>query len=65
MGTRTRCPVCNGFGSDALGGYCKNHVLKDEEDEKSAWDDYRGFGSDRPFFPKNFGVIKDKFGYDR
>ena len=66
MGTRTRCPVCNRFGSDALSGYCSTcYNSRVEQEEKNAWADYPGFGSDNPFFPKKFGIIKDKFGYER
>ncbi len=71
MGTRTKCPVCNGFGTTDLDGYCKRHVPnievpKDKSDEdKHVGDDYRGYFSDRPFFPEKFGIIKDKFGCER
>ena len=62
--TTVRCPVCKGFGSNRLGGYCKNHA--EQEGEKHAFDDYcKPFAQDRPFFSNVFGAIKDKFGLER
>ncbi len=70
MGNSTRCPVCGGFGSPALGNYCKNHVPKveeksDDEEYKYIGDGYPGFATDRPFFSDSFGAIKDKFDIER
>ena len=62
--TSPRCPVCKGFGSDRLGGYCKNHAEPDEE--KSIYDSYLGdYPASEPFFRSTFGIIKDKFGLEK
>lgn len=69
MGNSTRCPVCDRFGSPALGNYCKDHVPeveeKVEEEGKYVGDGYPGFATDRPFFSDSFGAIKDKFDIER
>jgi len=61
-----RCPICNRFGSKALGDYCKtcHSKLYDDGDEKHAFADFTGTHDEGGFFSDEFGVIKDKFGYE-
>ena len=60
-----RCPVCNCIGSAALGDYCKRHH-PNANDEKQMWEDFdRGIGIETEFIPSEYGIIKDKFGYER
>jgi hypothetical protein len=66
MGPQERCPVCNRWGSSKLGGYCKtchSNRYKDD-DEKNAFADFVDDHDDGAFFPKKFGILKDKFGYE-
>jgi len=68
MGTRTRCPVCRGFGSSKLGGYCKNCHSDGEEKAptKHIEDDfYENVEESGEFFPEDFGIMSDKFGAER
>ncbi len=65
-GSRTyvKCPTCGGFGSNELGGYCKNHVP--EKESKHIFDSYIGkYDVEKPFFSDTFGIIKDKFDIER
>ena len=64
MATPERCPVCNRWGSAALGGYCKNCHPNANEDEKNAFADFVDDHADGAFFPENFGIVKDKFGFE-
>ena len=59
-----RCPVCGCIGSEALGDYCKNHHPNADDDDKHLWE---GFPTsfDGKFFPDDFKIEKDKFGYER
>jgi hypothetical protein len=59
-----RCPVCNRWGNAALGGYCKNCHPNTDDDDKNVFDDFPS-SFDGEFFPERFGIIKDKFGYER
>lgn len=61
-----RCAVCGwAWAKHGLGGLCtpchKKRYKYDNENDKHAFDDYGGFGSDRPFFPEKFGIIRDTF----
>jgi hypothetical protein len=64
MGTSERCPVCNRWGSRKLGGYCKNCHPNANDGDKHAFADFCNTHDDGAFFPGEFGVLKDKFGYE-
>ena len=59
-----RCPVCGRFGSQALGGYCKTCHPNANDDEKHAFADFCDNHDDGAFFPNEFGILKDKFGFE-
>ncbi len=65
----TQCPTCKRFGSSKLGGYCKTHYtgeVKESKPSKHLMDDFYGKpGQTGEFFPKEFGIITDKFGVER
>ena len=61
-----RCEICGwAFAKRELNGLCtpcnNKRYEYDNEGEKSAYDDYGGYASNRPFFPKNFGIIRETF----
>lgn len=60
-----RCPVCGCIGNKALGDYCKRHHPNANDDDKSMFADFAGTHDEEAFFPSKFGIIKDKFGYER
>lgn len=61
-----RCPVCNRWGRAALGNYCKTCHPNSTEGEKHILDDFHEKAEvSGEFFSKEFGVITDKFGYER
>ena len=66
MGELPRCPVCNRYGSVKTEGYCKTCHPKryNDDDEKHAFADFVGTHAEDGFFPKDFGIIKDRFGYE-
>ena len=66
MGRIPRCPICNRYGSASLDDYCKTCHPKryDEDEDKHAFADFVGTHETGGFFPKEFGTIKDKFGYE-
>ena len=66
MGERTRCPICNRWGSTSLNDYCKACYPKrhQDSDEKNAFADFVGDFNEDPFFPDSFGIVKKKFGYE-
>jgi len=64
MATQPRCPVCGCIGNVALGDYCKRHHPNADDDEKSVFEDFPS-SFDGEFFPGEFGIMKDKFGYER
>ena len=63
----TTCPLCGKFGSSKLSDHCTPCYQKRyrDKDERSIYDDFDGFGSDREFFPDDFGIEKDKFGIEK
>ena len=60
------CPMCNRYGSIKTEGYCKACYPKryDDDDEKHAFADFVGTHDQGAFLPGEFGIIKDKFGYE-
>lgn len=67
MGKLQRCYVCGwAWAKNGLGGMCTPCYNKqyDGEDEKHAFADFTGKHDTGGFFPKNFGIVKDKFGYE-
>jgi len=66
MAGTPRCPICNRYGSSSLGDYCKDCHAKrySDDDEKHAFADFCDDHIDGVFFPGEFGVLKDKFGYE-
>lgn len=60
------CPSCGRFGSAKTEGFCRPCFAKryDDDDEKHAFADFVGTHHQGAFFPDNFGIIKDKFGYE-
>jgi hypothetical protein len=56
-----RCPICKRY--TARGVTCSN-CYPDNEDEKNAFADFVDDHNENPFIPKDFGIIKDKFGYE-
>ena len=66
MGFRPRCPVCNRWGSSKLDDFCNTHYKEryDGNDEKNPFADFDGDHTQNPFIPDDFGIIKDKFGYE-
>lgn len=66
MGFRPRCPICNRYGSSKLDDYCRTCHPKryDKDEEKPAFVDFVGDHTQNPFIPDDFGIIKDKFGYE-
>ena len=66
MGFRPKCPICGRFGSSRLDDFCKTCYPKryDEDEDKHAFADFVGTHETGGFFPKEFGTIKDKFGYE-
>jgi len=60
-----RCPVCNRFGQVALGGYCKNCHPNADDDDKSMFSDFPSSFDNGEFIPGDYGIVKDKFGYER
>ena len=66
MGGTTRCSVCGRYAKVDLGkGNLCTPCHTAEEEYRYVGDDYPGFGSDREFLPSKFGIIKDKFGYEK
>jgi len=64
--TRTRCPVCNRFGSDALGGYCKAHKPEEPKGivKHIKQDMYFGHKFHKgPFISDSYGY--KRYGYER
>jgi len=62
-----RCYVCGwAWAKNGLGGMCTPCHSKQyaDEDEKHAFADFTGHFDGKEFFPKNFGIVKDKFGYE-
>ena len=61
-----RCPVCNRYGSKLTEGYCRTCYAKryDDDDEKHAFADFVGKHDTGGFFPKSFGIVRDKFPYE-
>lgn len=55
----TTCPVCNRFVT--AGVTCTN--CYPDKDEKNLYDDFPS-SFDGEFFSDNFGIVKDKFGYE-
>ena len=64
MAGAPRCPICNRWGSVALGGYCKNCHPNAKDDEKNPFADFCGDHDEGGFFPNNFDIVKKKFGYE-
>ena len=67
---RTHCPICKGFGSTKLEGYCKNcypgETKDDNPDTKHILEDFHEKAEiSGEFFPSSFGIIKDDFGVER
>jgi hypothetical protein len=59
---RCKHPDCIGFGSLKLGGYCKNHADRKGHIIRNG---YYGYGyHDGEFIPKEYGLVKDKYGYE-
>lgn len=58
------CPVCGRWGSRKLGNYCKDHHPNADDDDRSMFEDFPS-SFDGEFFPSEYGIIKDKFGYER
>ena len=59
-----RCPhpACIGFGRKDLGGYCTRHNPNREYIVK---DGYYGYGFHQgKFVPDEYGIMKDKYGYE-
>ena len=73
-GVTVRCPACNKFGSNKLGGYCKScrppEVVKDAEYYKNLPPDpppmtretclKNEFFRKEPWFPETFGCLNKK-----
>ena len=68
MAGRSRCPVCNRFGSNKLDGYCKAHYTGKKDDdggEKHILDDFHEKAEiSGSFFSPEFGILKDGFGIE-
>ena len=60
-----RCPICGGFGRVALGDYCKRCHPNTDDDDKGMFDDFPSSFDSEKFLPDEFGIVKDKFGYER
>jgi hypothetical protein len=62
-----RCPVCNRWGSPALGGYCKTHIPKEEAPYMGRSSYQAEYPIGRDFIPMSdkFGYFKNTFGYER
>jgi hypothetical protein len=60
-----RCPICNRYGTSLkYEGYCKSCYQARDENEKHAFADFTGTHDTGGFFPKDFGIVKKKFGYE-
>jgi len=66
MAGTPRCSICNRYGSSSLDGYCKDCYPKryGGEDEKNVFADFCDDHEDDAFFPRKFGILKKKFGYE-
>ena len=64
--TRTRCPVCNRFGSKSLGGYCKTCKPEGPKGvvKHIKQDMYYGYQFHKgPFISDSYGY--KRYGYER
>ena len=64
--TRVRCPVCNRFGSNSLGGYCREHKPEESKEivKHIKQDMYYGYAFNKgQFISDSYGY--KKFGYER
>ena len=64
-----RCPGCNKFGKDSLGGYCTPcHDKKANSPRKRRYNFFRDVGKDNiiksSFTRDSYGIMKDKFGLE-
>ena len=67
---RTRCPICNRFGSSKLEGYCSNCYPGETKDDdvatKHIMEDFHEKAEiSGKFFSDKFGIIKDGYGVDK
>lgn len=64
--TPIRCPVCNGFGSTKLGGYCKNHFPKGIDEHLNRSEYRPNYGTHQgDFFKDSYGLDNDTYPIDR
>jgi len=67
MGASQRCTLCGyKWGSVKTEGYCRTCYPKryDDDGDKNVFADFCDDHVDKAFFPKSFGLIKNKFGLE-